>query len=126
MRGKEYLATVGNAKDNLIPGAVHNPSRDQNDPSKNGRLAKKIAKDAKVGEATIKRDAQFAAAVDRIEEVLGVSSVGTRRARARNVVGPCAWGEKSWGLLGACAQQWLADRPKNIAQDCARRNGLRL
>jgi hypothetical protein len=39
MRGKEYLATVGNAKDNLIPGAVHNPSKSKSCPSKNGDTA---------------------------------------------------------------------------------------
>ncbi len=67
LRGKRYIAEKKEKIDNLI----QNASIDQNDLSINSIVstASKLAEEYKVGEATIKRDGQFARAVDKLSEI---------------------------------------------------------
>jgi len=67
LRGKRYLGEKQVASDNLMRG--DKPPKGHNDPS--GNTAEKLAKDYDVAPKTIRRDAAFARAVDKIEQVAG-------------------------------------------------------
>ncbi|MCP4708903.1 MAG: hypothetical protein GY869_09785 [Planctomycetes bacterium] len=76
LRGKQFEREKKNATDNLKKRwhgqrkEGKNSPKGQNEPSE--KTAEKIAKQHGVSEATIKRDAQFTKALERIEKFVGV------------------------------------------------------
>lgn len=106
-RGLQYEREKGKREDNL----KQNQPKGQNDPSED--VAEKLAQQHKVGEKTIKRDAQFARAVDTVAKAAGDAAKTTLLSRDTKVA------KQDTVRLGAIAEA-SPQTAKNVLKEVQR------